>query len=427
MRTVVIGAGPVGLGVAYALGSQDCVVLEQETEAGGLCRSFTVGGATFDYGGHAFFTKHARVDELLTRLAPHGLYRQPRSAWVYACGTYVPYPFQSNLFGLPVDVVAECLIGAARQTETSRGTPPANLQQWITDSFGDGIARHFLMPYNQKLWAHSLEELTPQWTGERIVQPDLEDIVLGALSRRDYRKYPNASVRYPQQGGFVELYRPLSAAVADRIRYEQFQQVDLARRTVVTRSGTALPFDALVATLPLPELVARTVHAPAEVRSIAARLRHNSLRLVSLAMDPANATDKHRVYAADPDIPFHKLVLNNNSSPALAAAPAFGMQAEISFSEHKPVLRDGLIDRVVAALVRMGLLRSPDDVHASDVRDVRYAYPVATTETPGMIATLRDFYAGHGVILAGRFGEWSYVNSDSALQRGLDIGKELIA
>jgi UDP-galactopyranose mutase len=426
VRTVVVGAGPVGLGVAYALAGQDCVVLERESEPGGLCRSFTVGGATFDYGGHAFFTKHPEVDELLTRLAPHGLYRQPRSAWVYAYGTYVPYPFQSNLFGLPVEVVADCLLGAARQAAAHGATPPANLQEWITGSFGDGIARHFLMPYNEKLWAHALDEVAPQWTGERIVQPDLEDIVLGALSRRDYRKYPNATVRYPHQGGFVELYRPLIAAVADRIRYDELRQLNLAQRTVVTRSGRALPFDALVATLPLPELVARTADAPAEVRSIVSRLRHNSLHLVSLAVDPANATDKHRVYAADPEIPFHKLVLNNNSSPALTAAPAFGMQAEISFSGHKPVARDGLIDQVVAALVRMGLLRLPDDVHAGDIRDVDYAYPVATAETPGVVASLREFYAGHGVILAGRFGEWSYINSDGALKRGLDIGKELV-
>jgi hypothetical protein len=187
MRTVVVGAGPVGLGVAYALGGQDCVVLEREPEAGGLCRSFTVGGATFDYGGHAFFTKHAEVDELLTRLAPNEMYRQPRNAWVYAYGTYVPYPFQSNLFGLPVDVVADCLLGAARQAVAARDVPPANLQEWIVDSFGAGIARHFLVPYNQKLWAHPLEVVEPQWTGERIVQPHLEDIVHGALSRRDYR------------------------------------------------------------------------------------------------------------------------------------------------------------------------------------------------------------------------------------------------
>ncbi|MGC4938571.1 protoporphyrinogen/coproporphyrinogen oxidase [Kribbella sp. DT2] len=425
MRTVVVGAGPVGLGVAYALGDQDCIVLERESEAGGLCRSFTVGGATFDYGGHAFFTKHAEVDELLTRFAPHELYRQPRNAWVYAYGTFVPYPFQSNLFGLPVDVVADCLLGAARQAAAA-GDPPASLREWITASFGDGIARHFLMPYNEKLWAHPLDVVAPQWTGERIVQPDLEDIVLGALSRRDYRKYPNANVRYPHQGGFVELYRPLSTAVEHRIQYDEFRQVDLARRTVVTKSGTALPFDALVATLPLPDLVARTIDAPAEVRSIAQRLRHNSLYLVSLAVDPANASDMHRVYAADPEIPFHKLVLNNNSSSSLAAAPVFGMQAEVSFSEHKQVARDGLVDRVVAALVRMGLLRSPADVGACDVREVRYAYPVATTQTPAAVADLREFYAGHGVILGGRFGEWSYINSDSALQRGLDIGRELV-
>lgn len=428
MRTVIVGAGPVGLGVAHTLRgapAHDCVLLEREAEPAGLCRSFTVGGATFDYGGHAFFTKHPEVDALLTRLAPHDLYRQPRNAWVHSHGTYVPYPFQSNLFGLPVDVVAECLLGATRQAAAPADTPPAHLAEWITSSFGDGIARHFLTPYNRKLWAHPLDTVTPHWTGERIVQPDLDDLVHGALARREYRKYPNAHVRYPARGGFSELYRPLAEAAGDRIRHDELHRLDLNGRTAHTRSGAALEFDTLVATLPLPDLVARTADVPDRIRDLVALLRHNSLHLVSLAVDPANATDKHRVYAADPDIPFHKLVLNNNSSPALAAAPVFGVQAEVSFSPHKPVAREGLVARVVQALVGMGLLRTPDDVRAEDVREVPYAYPVATADTARVLTALREFYGRHGVVLAGRFGEWAYINSDSALQRGLDIGKDL--
>ncbi|MDJ1134467.1 protoporphyrinogen/coproporphyrinogen oxidase [Streptomyces iconiensis] len=430
MRTVIVGAGPAGLGVAHALGAartpaRDCVLLEREAEPAGLCRSFTVGGATFDYGGHAFFTKHPEVDELLGRLAPHGLYRQPRNAWVHSHGTYVPYPFQSNLFGLPVDVVADCLLGATRQAAVPAGAPPAHLAEWVTASFGEGIARHFLTPYNSKLWAHPLDMVTPHWTGERIVQPDLDDIVRGALSRREYRKYPNAQVRYPARGGFSELYRPLGEALGDRIRHDELDRLDLARRTAHTRSGATLEFDTLVATLPLPDLVARTADASDEIRDLVGLLRYNSLHLVSLAVDPANATDKHRVYAADPEIPFHKLVLNNNSSPALSAAPAFGIQAEVSFSPYKPVAREGLVDRVVGALVAMGLLRTPGDVRAADVREIPYAYPVATADTARVVTALREFYGRHGVLLAGRFGEWAYINSDSALQRGLDIGKEL--
>lgn len=106
----IIGAGPAGLPDAYHL-HRDYLILESQDEIGGLCRSFEMAQTTFDLGGHAFFTKHDYVRKLLFELCGNHIFNQPRGAWVYSHGAYVPYPFQANPFGLPPDVVAECLIG----------------------------------------------------------------------------------------------------------------------------------------------------------------------------------------------------------------------------------------------------------------------------------------------------------------------------
>ena len=54
--TIVIGAGPAGLGAALALG--DCaIVLESRETVAGLCGTVALDGAIFDLGGHSF--KHA--------------------------------------------------------------------------------------------------------------------------------------------------------------------------------------------------------------------------------------------------------------------------------------------------------------------------------------------------------------------------------
>lgn len=424
--TVIIGAGPAGLGAAHALGpDHDLLILERGAAAGGLCSSFTVGGATFDLGGHAFFTKLAETDDIITRHAAQPLYRQRRNAWVHSYGTFVPYPFQSNLFGLPVDVVKHCVLGAVEQRMSPSGRPPRTLAQWIEQSFGAGIAEHFMTPYNAKLWAFPLADIEPSWTGDRIVQPDLDAIVEGALHRRDYTAFPNAMVRYPSHGGFVELYRPFIDAFADRTRLRtEVVGVDLDAREVLTADGR-IPYQDLVTTAVLGEFAAVCSPMPPRLRAAALGLKHNSLYLVSLAVKPAAADERHRIYVADPDVPFHKLVLNSNSSPELRAAPAFGIQAEVSFSEHKQVSPAGLTEDVVDALVAMGLLRSADDVVESDLRTVEYAYPVQTSDTASVVAELRDYLGRYGVHLAGRFAEWTYVNSDAAFQRGLDIGRRL--
>ena len=53
MRYLVLGAGPAGLSFANSLlqkGEDSFLVLESESEAGGLCRSMDVDGSPLDIG-----------------------------------------------------------------------------------------------------------------------------------------------------------------------------------------------------------------------------------------------------------------------------------------------------------------------------------------------------------------------------------------
>ena len=56
-KTVIIGAGLTGLTAAYFLakGGRKCLLLEKEGEEGGMSRSYTLDGVTFDLGPHLFF------------------------------------------------------------------------------------------------------------------------------------------------------------------------------------------------------------------------------------------------------------------------------------------------------------------------------------------------------------------------------------
>ncbi len=57
MKYLILGAGPAGLTVANKLlqyGIKSFLVLERESEAGGLCRSTEVDNSPFDVGGGHF-------------------------------------------------------------------------------------------------------------------------------------------------------------------------------------------------------------------------------------------------------------------------------------------------------------------------------------------------------------------------------------
>lgn len=417
---IIIGAGPAGLSTAYHLKNKDFLILEKENDTGGLCRSFTLADTQFDYGGHAFFTKHDYVRQLIAELCPVPLYIQPRSAWVYSHDTYIPYPFQANLYGLPSAVVTECLMGLIAAASHLHQQPPKNIEEWIYQSFGDGIAKNFMLPYNQKIWAHPLEMLMPTWAGDRIVTPDVQSIVTGAISRVDFSHYPNAQVTYPEQGGFSNLFEGFVKHVGTEkiVTQTEVMTIDLTRNTLTTSVNREYQFQQLISTIPLTELVNKTLQVPDDVKQAAAQLKHFSLYLVNLVYNRAKITDKQRVYCASPDIPFHKLVLNSNSSPTLRNKSTFGIQAEISFSPYKPLEKLNLIDQVINSLLTMGIITPDDELIAHEIRILPLAYPVYTHEWNNAREIIFNFYEKHGVFCAGRFGEWLYINSDNAVLQG---------
>jgi protoporphyrinogen oxidase len=422
---VIIGAGPAGLSVGYHL-KRDYLLIERERRVGGLCRSFTLDESVFDLGGHAFFTKHDHVRQLVGDLCAAGLYEQDRRAFVHSHGVFLPYPFQSNLFGLPDAIVRECLAGA----EAAAAQPAVDvttLDAWVERAFGPGVARHFLRPYNEKVWAHPLDDIVPTWTGDRIVAPSLSELTAGAHSRRPYTDFPNARVSYPASGGFEELYLGFEPFVAPHLRRGTVERVLLDEHVVVTTDGDEHTYDELVSTMPLTELVRAADPVPEHVRTLGAQLVHNSLLLVNLVVRRPAVTEMQRVYSADPSVPFHKLVVNSNSSAELRAGPHTGLQAEVSYSPTKPVEEEGLVERVVDDVRSMGIIDESDSIAASSVVRVPLAYPVATRSQAAVVDELRAFFAARGVHLLGRFGEWAYINSDEAVHRGRDVARRLSA
>ena len=167
----------------------------------------------------------------------------------------------------------------------------------------------------------------------------------------------------------------------------------------------------------MPRSVLR--NKPAGCRDAAGKLRHNSLHLVNIVVGrPIGTERRQRVYAADPSIPFHKLVLNSNSSDDLRGRPVFGIQAEVSWSAHKPVAVETLQERVLATLLGMGIVETDDPIVETSLVTVDYAYPVYTRDTADARSYLLGELAQFGVACAGRFGEWLYINSDDAVMRG---------
>src|SRR5580692_7079742 len=96
-RVVIIGAGPAGLTAAYELMKADCAstILENDSVVGGISRTVERDGWRFDIGGHRFFTKVRRVDDLWFEiLGADEFLRRPRISHFYYRGKLYDYPIK---------------------------------------------------------------------------------------------------------------------------------------------------------------------------------------------------------------------------------------------------------------------------------------------------------------------------------------------
>src|SRR4029450_9216333 len=164
-----------------------------------------------------------------------------------------PYPFQANTYGLPPEVVKECVVGFVETLLAPPNGTPANFHEWVEKTFGSGIANHFMLPYNEKFWKQDLRTITADWVSWSIPKPSLDEVVNGALGLTNKGMGYNPRFIYPKAGGIECLPQSLAKPVKRVHLNETLQYIDPKRKYVRMASGREERYDSLITTLPLPE------------------------------------------------------------------------------------------------------------------------------------------------------------------------------
>jgi UDP-galactopyranose mutase len=510
---VVVGAGPTGLSAAYHLGA-DALLLEQNGSVGGLCRSIEVKGFTFDFAGHIMFSNDPYVHQLYEILLGENVHWQDREAWVFSKGVYTRYPFQGALYGLPPEVIKECIVGAIEarfgplnptsdpaslplpplvrtvprsapgrelRDANSKCQPvevqdccgdgvlestarlglrpnlnatghsknrngngngngngkhaepqmptPKNFEEFIYEVWGAGIAKHFAIPYNRKLWAVPLTDMETSWLGGRVPLPNLEEMIDGALQPVAKPMGPNARFGYPLQGGFQALMNGFLPHLESELCLNAtVVNLSARRRTLTLQDGREIGYEHLISTMPLPVLI-RLIgeEAPTEVQRAARDLRYISVRCVNLGIGRPDLTEKHWIYYPEDSV-FHRIFVQGNASPYCNPEGGFGLTCEITYhNQYKPLPCDGeaLIQRCIEDCHRVGIFNTEDPILTATQVDIPHAYVVYDHARRRNVALIREWLLTQNIVLAGRYSEWEYYNSDHAFLAGKNAAERV--
>jgi UDP-galactopyranose mutase len=421
-NTIIIGAGPTGLSAAYHLNGST-VVLESTDRVGGLCRSFKIGDVVFDIGGHSFHTAHENVRSLICDDLGVDLFLQRRDARILFKGDVVPYPWQ-RFFHLVKDhrVIQDCHTGLETREPP---TGPANLQNFILAKYGAGIAQHFLFPYNRKLWLRDLDEISCDWTSERVAGLRNERTPAGDGAVRRKPLDENSIVGYPSSGGFDQIFRKMAAKI-DNILFDQHVCfIDPQTKVLMTRRGNVFKWETIVSTMPIPDLVGILQNTPSNIVRLAGRLPYVSLQVdFFVTTEPLDGVPQ-RLYCADADMPAHKISFNSLSSQNERDKPCHSIIAETSIGDPGSAHcrdRTGLILR---GLSDARLIKGQSQILTHRYELVKYAYPVQSHQVRSIMNVLSGYLECHGIYSVGRFGNWEYINSDDCLLRGRELAEHL--
>ena len=433
-KIVILGAGPTGLGAAYRLqelGYRNWEIYDRNSYVGGLATSFSdAAGFTYDIGGHVMFSHYQYFDDLVDKLLGDDYTEIMREAWVWMMNRYVPYPFQNNIGYLPKEVALECVLGlleAQRNPEAVKNA--TNFNDLIDAQFGAGIAKHFMKPYNFKVWAHPIDHMSRDWLGERVAIPGLERILTNViLGQSDKGWGPNNKFKYPMYGGTGGLYAPFVKYIGDHLHLgKTVVSVDSHQKQVTFSDGDVVSYDILLTTLPLDLLVSKMVQPPDEIVEATHGLHHSSGLIVGVGVKRTTDSEKCWMYFPEDTSPYYRVTYLSNYSPYMVPQDNdyFTLLSETSYSEHKPENKATIIDRVIQGFLNTKLIEPEDlDLIASTyIIDVDYSYPVPTLDRNLALSTIQPWLMQQGIYSRGRFGGWKYEigNMDHSVMQGVEL------
>ena len=450
---LILGAGLSGISTSYHVGHNHCRILEKNSYPGGHIYTETVGGFTWDEGPHISFTKHEYVKNLFADNVDGEFLEYPVATGNYYQGHWIPHPAQSNLFAVPEPLRSACVQDFLDTRQTTDEANPKNYKEWLHLAFGDTFAETFPTAYTRKYWTAEPEELDTDWVGDRVYYPSVDDVVNGSKAPLPEETHYIQSIRYPKRGGYFAYAEKMTHGANIEFN-RKMDTISFSDRTLTMNDGEIIPFDKIVITSPLPEVI-RCSEAPREVKQAANTLCCTSLLVVNVIANHSTARSENWMYIYDEQKWATRINCTEKLSPENGVPGKTGIQVEVYFSDYRPLERplDDIAAEVVDELIEMGLILSRDAVDSYHHRWVEWANVVFDKKRKAAQETILDWLEQFGlrreiddlhpmtdwetrletekpvpeqtIFLAGRFAQWKYFWTDDCVLRGLQVSEKL--
>jgi len=425
-KIIILGAGLAGLSTAYHLENRDYEIFEKEDEVGGLCRSKTINGFTFDMDGHLLHFRNKYTLDLVSKLMNGNLKKQTRHSYVYFKNQVIPFPFQAHLKNLSDDIKKECFLGLIEaRYNSSKYKQDGNFYSWMLNTFGSGITKHFMLPYNQKFWTIHPRRLDYDWAKRFVPVPNLEQILEGTLTDKKVFIGYNRYFWYPLKGGINEIVYSFARHVKKVDTLHEATKIDILKKEIKFKNGKEIKFSKLITTIPLPELQRLIKPLPLRVCRAFDKLRYTSIYNLNLGIDEVLTSGTHWMYFPQKQFIFFRVGFFNFISAHLVPEGKSSLYVEISYSKNKHLNRNNLYLRILKDLEKAQIISHNSKVIVKDINDIKYGYIIYDKDYQERRKAILDFLSKNDIYSIGRYGSWQYMAMEDTILDGKMVAEQL--
>lgn len=427
-KVAILGAGPAGLAGALRFRELEFPqfhVFEQNKYPGGQAASFKDDqGFIWDLGGHVFFGQDLPIRAMIDRFQKDWCYHIRHSAIQIDSGR-IPFPFQNNLHHLPKSVQWECL-ESLLFPEAPESYGKKDFQSWILKHFGKGIARHFLLPYNQKLWNHPLTAMSAEWTKNKISVPSPSEILKKTILCEDDTSFGlNARYKYPQTNGSGSVFKNMLTFLNPNVSLNhEVVRIDPLKRILYFKEGSPYTYDYLINTMPL-DLFVQKLEGPFEkIQNAASGLLYNNIQVIGLGFRKKIQSPFCWVYYPEPSLPFFRVGQFSKFSPHNVPDPSSQSSLIFEISVKPEDFGKEGFPSLLNFIEKTGFIADfqPSDIISRFETYVERAYPVPTLDRDERLKTILYSLNQMNIHSVGRLGAWRYEQGsmEESMRQGVD-------
>ncbi len=388
-KAIIIGGGPAGLTAAYELLTKTDIipiVIEADSQVGGLSKTIDYHGNKIDIGGHRFFSKSERVIDWWLQFLPldpsfdgemlriqyqhkQAEYVVPknnngtenimlvrkRKSRVFYRQKLFDYPLQLNLTTL-----RKLGFGKTMRTGWSYvkaklfpRRPEATLEDFFINRFGRELYETFFEDYTQKVWGVPCRQIPASWGQQRVKNLNVSKLIGHALKQVFNRNttlnqkgtstslieqflYPKygpgqmwqlVASEIERLGGKIMLNQTVTKIEGDgNKKVKALESTDRLAGTITRHEG-----EFFFSTMPVKELLANCVNLPmpGEVLHISQTLEYRDFLIVGILADGLDLKESNGqdisdnwIYVQDKNIKAGRLQFFHNWSPFMISDAA---------------------------------------------------------------------------------------------------------